>query len=141
MKKEELRIGSYYRSVKFGVPVRCTLADLYDLCAQSDGAYDDPPIEDMFEPIPLTKRWLSDMQFKSCPKNKNFPHIEMPYYAHNAVLLFYNEERTRFESTLYLAGYGSMRDGGYYVTTFRWIWGVHELQNLYFALTGKELIV
>lgn len=58
MKPIELRIGNWYMSVKFKTPVQCDLSDLYNLCANSDGAYNDPPIDDMFAPIPLTEDWL-----------------------------------------------------------------------------------
>ena len=58
MKPNELRIGNWYNSVKFNKPVQCELVDLYELYVLSDGAYDVPPIELMFSPIQLTRKWL-----------------------------------------------------------------------------------
>ena len=63
MKKEELRIGNWYHSIKFGVPVMCDLTYLYNLSAIADGADDDPPINEMFEPIILTEEWLLKLGF------------------------------------------------------------------------------
>lgn len=119
MKKEELRIGSYYRSVKFGVPVRCTLADLYDLCAQSDGAYDDPPIEDMFEPIPITDEWVDNMGARD---------TELTPAANGIVIKSDIDEQWCW--VVMSMGMGVVVKPVYYV---------HELQNLYFAMTGEEL--
>lgn len=87
-----------------------------------------------FEPIPLTEEWLVKFGFHPNPKN-TMPNIQMPYYVKKGVMLFYNES----DKTNFLAGFGEMRSGKYYAVSFRWINHIHELQNLYFALTGEEL--
>jgi len=113
MKATELRINNWYTSVKFGVPVQCELTDLSQLCVMSDGAYTDPPIEEMFEPIPLTEEWLLKFGFK------NYSRI---WYGRDD---FWScrmiDEGVEFPHVELSINY------------------VHHLQNLYFALTNTEL--
>jgi hypothetical protein len=127
MKINELRIGDWYKSVKFGDAVKCDLSDLYDLCAKSDGAYNDPPIDEMFEPIPLTEEWLLKFGFEKILK----------YYAlgiHQE--LFSGLMKFRFDRLLqkWIFSIGTYKD----ITRVKY---VHQLQNLYFALTGNELTI
>lgn len=117
MKIQELRIGNYFYSVKFKKVVECTLTDLYDLCANSDGATNEPPIEKMFEPIPLTEDWFEKFEFE----NK--------------------------KGILYYKGVFITKKNGFCYTNYkdieqelsRTIYFVNQLQNLYFDLTGEEL--
>ncbi len=119
MKATELRIGNWFNSVKFNTPVQCTLSDLYDLCANSEGAYNNPPIDDMFEPIPLTEEWLIKFGFKVEP----------------------DDDFTIWQKGQ-LEGLYDFKDGTYeYNSTVLEIKYVHQLQNLYFALTGEELTI
>ena len=132
MKASELRIGNWFNSVKFGVPVICELTDFAELCHRSDGAYNDPPIDEMFEPIPLTEEWLLKFGFK---KRRNVgTHIDEEtafYWLHDysgiGITIDY------FLST-HDRNYDSISVDGSKGLEY-----VHELQNLYFALTGEEL--
>lgn len=111
MKKEELRIGNWYQSVKWQVPVRCDLTDLFNLYANTDGAVEDPPIDDMFEPIPLTEEWLLKLGFKPLVNDYQIKG-----------LIIHKRKR------------------GFIVRkSIPQIQYVHQLQILYFALTGEEL--
>ena len=124
MKAEELRIGSLYMSVKFGVPVKWELTDFTQLDKLSDGAYNDPPIDRMIQPIVLTEEWLLKLGFEvvegSDPDNFwSTKHKETGMEIGQEIrneLYFFN---------------------GYDIATY--IQYVHELQNLYFDLTGNEL--
>ena len=112
----ELRIGNWYTSVKskIDVPVKCELTDFTQLDVMSDGAYNDPPIDEMFEPIPLTKEWLLKFGFR-----KTFEYDRNIYRKGNIVLV------------------------GGVLFYFQWtkLDYIHQLQNLYFSLTGKELTI
>ncbi len=124
MRAEELRIGNWYTSVKFGNSVQCELVDLYELCANSQGAFNNPPIDDMFKPIPTTKEWLKDFGFK------------VSYYGGQG-----NDGYTAKIKNMSLFSqkgdiYNWVIDGYSFVT----IKYVHQLQNLYFALHEEELI-
>lgn len=69
---------------------------------------------------------------KECHEN-----IKMPYYAKDAVLLFYNESAPKGP---FLAGFGFIHNHKYMASTFRWIHTRNELINLYSSLTGKSLL-
>lgn len=121
MKPGELRIGNWYLSVKFNQAVKCELTDLYELCVKSDGAYNDPPIEGMFEPIPLTEEWLLK-------------------YDHNALTSIQHEINVygRFLfvwKPSYKYWYVVTIDSLEYLTKIEF---VHEYQNFIFVLTGDE---
>ena len=142
MKATELRVNSWYNSTKFQIPVICEFADFAELSARADGAkVDEDLIDEMFEPIPITKKVLLKSGFKLSDICKDFEYLEMPYYANNAVLLFFNSNRTKRELSDYYIGYGSTRGGKYHVVTLRWIKYIHQLQSLYFDLTNKELTI
>lgn len=122
MKKEELRIGNFYQSVKFGIPVSCDLSDLYDLCANAEGATDHPPIDEMFKPITLTEEWLRKFGFVDKFKNDNTT-LQEKKHRHHVVI----------------------RGGKFYYrvpgVTLTEIYFVHELQSLYYALTKEKLVL
>lgn len=117
MKVTELRVGNWYMSVKFKAPVKCDLSDFYDLCAQADGALDYPPIDRMFEPIPLTHEWLIKFGFKK---------TGMSYVTDIFVVLKWTDGNLM----------SPYQDRHGYRNQIQF---VHQLQNLYFALTGEEL--
>lgn len=121
MKPEELRVGNWYKSVKFGVPVRCHITDLYELCVMSDGATDDPPIKEMFEPIPLDEEWL--VKFGFIYSNGVSWSMDKEY---NGLVVADDDSDDWYAVEWYGAS----------LTTVTY---VHQLQNLYYALTGEEL--
>jgi len=126
MKIQELRIGNWYMSVKFQQPVMCDLLDFYDLCAKSDGVYDDPPINEMFSPIPITEEWLGKFGFKKHKAEDNYFYKK---WGNNGVEFIFNSDR--YSRNVFEYELGSNK--------YKQIKYVHQLQNLYFALTGKEL--
>ena len=71
------------------------------------------------EPIPLTEEWLLHFRFKYY-RSWNYWQIKGQHRlkVHSSNIGFYFRERFHFE-----------------------IQHVHQLQNLYFALTGEELII
>ena len=86
------------------------------------------------EPIPLDESWLLRFGFTKC--ESGFDNIDLPYWVKNGVCLFYNESPP--ENT-YLIGQGFSYENLYYAARNRWIDSVHELMNIYFAITGEEL--
>jgi len=107
LKVSELRVGNWYESVKFRVPVRCDLADLYNLCAISDGAYDDPPIDEMFAPILLEEEW-----YKKCGAEYK------PLMDDNSTRFAWFVHYPKSKMTM--------------IEIPEWIKYVHELQNWYY---------
>ena len=127
MKATELRINNWYTSTKFRVPVQCELVDLYELCVASDGACDYPPIEEMFEPIPLTEEWLLKFGWVW--------NEEMKAYEK------YPNGDARMDLEKMIGGSYRMFNYVLKALIAERIWHVHQLQNLYFALTNEELTI
>lgn len=91
---------------------------------------------DHFEPIPLTEEWLLRFGFK-----KNEPEISDGYFN------WWNKEKSVSVDVEYVLTDNGVELLYYYVLQdingcrpYKHIIYVHQLQNLYFALTGQELI-
>jgi hypothetical protein len=127
MKASELRIGNWYLSTKFKVPVMCEIGDFYEIYMRAEGSseYD---VDDIFKQIPLTEEWLVKMGFKSANDHSNYvlDEIEISW----AYTVVSTNERFGF----YLDG--DILDSWKISLEY-----IHQLQNLYFALTRKELII
>jgi len=126
MKATELRIGNWYNSVKWQRPVILEITDIVELYYRCDGAYNDPQIDEMIEPIPLTELWLEKFGFKSIGLNGQVFEYPVLMGGENRFVIetdcktFY--PKINFDDCCW---YG-----------FKY---VHQLQNLYFALTNTEL--
>ena len=148
MKASELRIGNYVYAgrrelilvesiIHTGINLKCILDSDYGTNINED-EHNAEMIQSYlnFEltPIPLTEEWLLRFGFHKVEKNFKYKNIIIKFKdqtKHNSkyvVLWIYQE----------INGY--FRKGNY----IRFWYGpqhVHQLQNLFFALTGKELEV
>ena len=81
---------------------------------------------DAFEPIPLTEEWLVKFGFEYCSESEGFQmkgfHVE-------------NREFDKYSSNIKKDEFGIWFINSCLVDLKH----VHQLQNLYFALTGEEL--
>lgn len=119
MKVQELRIGDWYLSTKFQVPVICEMGDFYEIYARADGSA-EYTVDDIFEPIPLTEEWLLKFGFENiggylwnCRELGENRFINNPYgITHFEIKGHYEKKHIQY---------------------------VHQLQNLYWCLCGKEL--
>ena len=127
MRASELRIGNYIKARKTTtIDENVVLLDglqFLDLMMSSNIKY--------FEPIPLTEQWLIDFGFKEDTDNS---------FVFNNLSIFLDK---RFKENMYLETKESGIFGG---VSWNKIDGlklkhVHQIQNLYFALTQKELII
>ena len=109
MKAEELRIGNHVQFIVTKEPMR-----VLKIQPQSDFLY-------MIEPIPLTEEWLLKFGFKVNTPNLRWYHNDSSAEVYKTSL----GETTMIQNGTYLTDYD--------------IKHVHSLQNLYHALTGKEL--
>jgi hypothetical protein len=143
MKAEDLRVGNYldYHGTTIHVMSITKRYCDFGYFQDSIGFMREFDRDDFPNPVPLTEEWLLKFGFALCPACKDFERLKMPYYAKEGVLLFFNEHRTTYELSDYYIGFGEMRGGEYSAVAFRWIEYVHQLQNLYFALTGEELTI
>ena len=124
MKIEEIRVGNWYLSTKWKKPVICDLTDLYEIYARCDGAYDDPPVDEIFEPLLLTEEWLLKLDFRIT----NMKNMYIKNWGNNGVevIIIDYHYKGGFE---YQLGNAKFKKVDY----------VHQLQNLFSALTVEEL--
>ena len=116
MRANELRIGNMVYSITHKVNINVSLIEV-------DTDYST------IEGLPLTEEWLLKVGFRK--EGKSFPnYLVLPLYS-SSFLLKVNF-KTGIVST---GGRGCLADHGRYGH----IRAVHQIQNLYFALTGSEL--
>ena len=113
---KELRIGNYVHSLETGETQKIT--GITEEHPYINSITFDYPNYDEIEPIPLTEEWLFKLGF-----------------INDRVLEFYRNDIT--DSTI-IIDYNFICLLGYSHVKLKY---VHELQNLYFALTGSELTV
>ena len=118
MKPNELRIGNWVKNVE-------DRENTY----QSQIVIDDLYVADQVEPIPLTEEWLIKFGFRKVDKKLELnPRLNDSYFIDALDDLIIDLERV---DKYYIPWFG---DG-----TSNKLKHVHQLQNLYFALTGEEL--
>ena len=115
-------------SVKFRVPVMCDLSDLDELYHRSDGAYNDPPVDEMFQPLPLTEEWMEIAGFFGKYKSV---HV---HWSKNGVGIEQASDQDDNHETISPAPQEFSYDWQFNIEY------VHQLQDLYQALTGEKLI-
>jgi hypothetical protein len=120
MKINELRIGNYISPLGRGITVVEGLC-IWDGLIQSSN-FAERGIED-FEPIPLTEEWL--LKFGATEKYKSVSNR----WSFGIFALDDPEDED-----------GILTNEFYYDSTLK-VKYVHQLQNLYFALTGEELTI
>lgn len=124
MQKNELRIGNYIsrldlgnHSVRFEV-----IKELYKDKALTSGPFDVICEYEDITPIPLTEEWIERSGFEN---NGDF-------FILNDIRIY--QYHNKFQSENFIFDFGL--SNSYLEIEF-----FHELQNLYFILTGEELII
>jgi len=112
MKSEELRIGNFVYDKLY------PSNELRRIIIKYGAIIDN---SEHFEPIPLTKEWLLDFGFEKCET------LEEQGYKKGIYKLFAN---SLDEINFCFFDFGDW---------YQHIDYVHQLQNIYFALTGEEL--
>lgn len=126
MKATELRIGNWVSFLIKGTPifVQSKVASVAEtrLRLESDPLtfYD---IEGNIQPIPITEEWLLKMGFQKSDSGRMY--LNDDFYFENGQLWIGAPDGQFWRYV--------MAQGNYDY--------IHQLQNLYFALTGEELIV
>jgi hypothetical protein len=123
MELNELRIGNYIAPLGKGITQvegMCT----WDSLIQSSN-FAERGIED-FEPIQLTEEWLFNFGFISRKESEGFYYFgygKNPITYDWMLCLKYFKDENRF---FFMNGHHTIKY-------------IHQLQNLYFVLTGEEL--
>jgi len=130
MRANELRIGNYLfvPGIDREVIVSAMFKSHY-VCEDSDGIRFDESLRINYQPISLTEQWLLKLGFEKHPN-------DIPSYAK----IFGNFNGDDFE---YAFCVYQDSNGNFYAQIIGKkivLNSVHQLQNLYFALTGEELI-
>jgi hypothetical protein len=118
MKAKELRIGNHFKNN--GVIVTIDARSIFDI-------WDDKGLKD-YQPILLTEEWLVKFGFDMDDSGGLYKDI-MSIDTNNRVLFLYWDEP---HDEVWLLD----EDHHYEICSVQ---KVHQLQNLYFALTGEEL--
>lgn len=129
MKTEELRIGNYmqYRDKSRLLQV-CNIGLLgFETVDENGLLYGSDDILD-YNPISLTEEWLFDFGFK----NTEIGVFEIKVLSRGSINIHTNRMDIKFVE---------LGTTGHYLFGVVDIKYVHQLQNLYFALTGKELTI
>jgi len=112
LKASELRIGNWH--LGDGNPLQIDAFDIKDLS--------DDPQDDFYQPIPLTEEWLLKFGFDKLPFDRTSLEYKKDIYR-----LIGSEDKWFCLAVMN------------FVHTKVRVQYVHQLQNLYFALTGEEL--
>jgi len=123
MKASELRIGNYVND-RFNAEV--TVCDITHGGINLNYGYPTISIDELI-PIPLTEEWLLKFDFTR-------HHAD---YSNGVIYIKNVPDNTEFEWGVYPNELGS----GFQIKNRKLLKYVHQLQNLYFALTGEELIL
>lgn len=124
---EELRIGNFiqHKIHKLSFPVESLM---------KDQCFND------YRAIPLTEEWLKKLGFEKTTYKSNHPDYcdEICYeLEHEEFFLQFADD---FSLVIYESKETQEKELGI-VPDWRIIQYVHQLQNLYFALTGEELTI
>lgn len=98
--------------------------------------FDGDFYDDQINPIPLTEEWVIKLGFKK--QEYHLDWMEMPY-RHSVIKAFGLNTNWAHGKMI---GYNVCVKGiGWTNVQFNKLEFVHQLQNLYFALTGEELTI
>lgn len=122
MKEQELRIGNYVKvDGDSNIYTICSIHEGGSLKVKIPGYEPESSGIRKINPIPLTEQWLIDFGLLKKPNHKCFHIKGMDFHIPIMSGGYYDNE------------YGLDEENR--ITLFY----VHQLQNLYFALTGEEL--
>ena len=125
MESLELRIGNYYMFADYEGIVYRQVREIKNNLFGLIGDYDGTNFE-ICRPIPLTEEWLLKFGF----------HRHHADYSNDVIYIKNIDSNNGFEWGVYPNELGS----GIEIKNRILLRYVHQLQNLYFALIGEELI-
>jgi len=118
----EIRLGNTYKIEMGDGTYKSDLINLEDLRNLLDDELDD-----FYQAMEISEAWLLKLGFKYNERYNNFIIKAKG---------FYNSVGYNYEDGDWYYNNDSSNAGCYYITSIKY---VHQLENLYFALTGEEL--
>jgi len=118
MEAKELRAGNYVQYEDDGSIFKVTSIERYGLGVENEIESVLFIVYDKFEPIPITKEWMLKFGFKYSDDK----------YTHS----LFNKKWNKYFKVEFCGN-------GLFISFSARIKYIHQLQNLYFALTGEEL--
>lgn len=135
MEAKELRIGNLINAPLYDEPI-----EVHSVCSAANDIFNrttgEIPI-DTISPIPLTEEWLLKLGFDKYQWCDDCAFIG--FNNSHMVLRFFNGEWHCDKAKITKDNRGQKMSNGKPIIKNGFIKYVHQLQNLYFALTGKEL--
>jgi hypothetical protein len=119
----EIRLGNTYKIELGDGTYKSDLINLADL----ENLLDDD-LDDFYQAMEINEEWLIKLGFEY---NKRYNNYVIKAKG------FYNSVGYNDEDCDWYYNNDSSNAGCYYITSIQY---VHQLENLYFALTGEELI-
>jgi hypothetical protein len=132
MKTNELRIGNYVKSNDVNMSP-------YFIVTASFLKQNENEMSWFIDPIPLNTNWLEKFGFEK-NKDNRWMKKKIPYAIFYFEYYATGEDNCMWRIEYHDTDYGRNE----YKDCHQWgerLKYVHQLQNLYFALTGKELII
>ena len=147
MKANELRLGNWWDNGEGGQYIidNSTMIDFLNEAWEKNG-------EVNIDPIPLTEQWLKDFGFKKYEDNKQDWGHEKGYVINNELKnqlsdyfrVYWRDKPMQTWVDELWPHKEDDKGSNFYIYVnqnyARSVFYVHQLQNLYFALTGKELM-
>ena len=126
MKANEIRIGNYIGVEEVDLNSGSEIISSYQCNLNDIAEIERGNVRNRYSPIPLTEEWLLKLGFSATSHLHNFYHEDNMYFQ---IMSTIRNTQTGERSGFYFDsdGFDLKLDH------------VHQLQNLYFALTGEEL--
>ena len=140
IQSNDLRIGNYVSHRTGTMTIGGVQIDCVEFMPTEDG--DRGSIYDDIDGIPLTEEWLIRFGFeKNVEINENayeFPKRKYPHLSRMGLFFLHHTitgiDKIDYYNLAFPGSYGSC-----YLPSFNQCRYVHQLQNLYYVLTGEEL--
>jgi len=132
MGRTELRIGNLIYDYANRLITVTGIDSVFTTCKENHSKY----LFDDIQPIPLTEEWLKRFGFEMDTHPNPFEYLE-EWFIETDDPKSYTGKYCEFAITKEKRGF--WYDHQHNSTEERKIKYIHQLQNLYFALTGKEL--
>lgn len=132
MEPNELRIGNYITFDEFD-----DIETVKSIYRKKNEYYIDGINIQFIKPIPLTEDWLLKMGFQNISDKLNNLY-SLDLFINNGAIGFYANNEDNFTDVYVYAEQSQEADQVKLCDNLIY---VHQLQNLYFALTGTELTI